>query len=82
MHGQSRAHPSDRAIAELARRQHGVVGRAQLKAMALGDDAIDRRVKRGHLHRVHRGVYVVGYPHLTRNGGFMAAVLACGEGPP
>jgi very-short-patch-repair endonuclease len=29
---------------------------------------------------VHRGVYVVGYPHLTRNGGFMAAVLACGEG--
>jgi very-short-patch-repair endonuclease len=80
MHGQSRAHPSDRAIAELARRQHGVVGRAQLKAMALGDDAIDRRVKRGHLHRVHRGVYVVGYPHLTRNGGFMAAVLACGEG--
>ena len=28
---------------------------------------------------MHRGVYVVGYPHLTRNGGFMAAVLACGE---
>jgi hypothetical protein len=80
MRGQSREHPSDRAIAELARRQHGVVGRAQLKAMALGEDAIDRRVKRGHLHRVHRGVYVVGYPHLTRNGAFMAAVLACGDG--
>ena len=28
---------------------------------------------------VHRGVYVVGYPNLTRNGHFMAAVLACGD---
>jgi very-short-patch-repair endonuclease len=80
MRGQSREHPSDRAISELARRQHGVVGRAQLKALGLGDDAIDWRVRRRRLHRVHRGVYVVGYPHLTRNGGFMAAVLACGEG--
>jgi hypothetical protein len=28
---------------------------------------------------VHQGVYVVGYPHLGRNGHFMAAVLACGD---
>ena len=80
MRGETREHPSDRAIAELARRQHGVVGRAQLQALGLGDDAIDWRVRRRQLHRVHRGVYVVGYPHLTRNGGFMAAVIACGEG--
>jgi very-short-patch-repair endonuclease len=79
MRGQSREDPADRAIAELARRQHGVVGRAQLKALGLGEDAIDWRVRRRRLHRVHRGVYVVGYPHLTRNGGFMAAVIACGE---
>jgi very-short-patch-repair endonuclease len=79
MRGEVREDPSDRAIAELARRQHGVVARAQLRALGLGDDAIDWRVRRRRLHRVHRGVYVVGYPHLTRNAGFMAAVLACGE---
>jgi hypothetical protein len=27
-----------------------------------------------------RGVYAVGRPELTRNGGCMAAVLACGDG--
>ena len=79
MRGEIREDPSDGAIVELARRQHGVVGRAQLRALGLGDDAIDWRVRRRRFHRVHRGVYVVGYPHLTRNGHFMAAVLACGD---
>jgi very-short-patch-repair endonuclease len=79
MRGEVREDPSDRAIAELARRQHGVVGRAQLTALGLGHDAIDWRVRRRRLHRVHRGVYVVGYPHLSRNAHFMAAVLACGD---
>jgi very-short-patch-repair endonuclease len=78
MRGQSREHPPDRTIAELARRQHGVVGRAQLKAIGLGDDAIDRQVRKGRLHALHRGVYAVGHLNLTRNGRFMAAVLACG----
>jgi very-short-patch-repair endonuclease len=71
--------PPDRRISELARRQHGVVGRAQLVALGVSEAAIDGRVKRGRLHRVHQAVYVVGYPTLTRNGRFMAAVLACGE---
>jgi very-short-patch-repair endonuclease len=31
------------------------------------------------MHRVHRGVYAVGNPNLTREGRWMAAVLACGE---
>jgi very-short-patch-repair endonuclease len=79
MRGEVREDPSDRAIAELARRQHGIVGRAQLRALGLGDDAIDWRVRRRRLHRVHQGVYVVGYPHLSRKGHFMAAVLACGH---
>jgi very-short-patch-repair endonuclease len=80
MRGQSTEHPSDAAFSELAWRQHGVVGRAQLIALGLGEDAIDRRVRRRWLHRVHRGVYAVGHVNLTRNGRFMAAVLACGEG--
>ena len=80
MRGESREGPSDRAIAELARLQHGVVGRAQLRALGVGDDAIDWRVRKRRLHRVHRGVYAVGHLNMTRNGHFMAAVLASGEG--
>ena len=80
MRGQVRKHPGDGAIADLARRQHGVVGRAQLLALGLGQDAVDWRVRRRRLLTVHRGVYAVGHLSLTRNGRFMAAVLACGEG--
>jgi hypothetical protein len=80
MRGQSQKDPADGAVSELARRQHGVVGRAQLIALGLGADAIDWRVRRQRLHRVHRGVYAVGHLALTRNAQFMAAVLACGDG--
>jgi len=55
------------------------VGRAQLVALGVSEAAIDGRVKRGRLHRVHQGVYAVGHLSFTRNGRFMAAVLACGE---
>jgi len=72
--------PPDQAVADLARRQHGVVGRAQLRALGLSLAEIDGRVKRKRLHRVHQGVYAVGHLALTRNGRFMAAVLACGQG--
>jgi hypothetical protein len=80
MHGQSGKDPLDGAVADLARRQHGVVGRAQLIALGLGGDAIDWRVRRRRFHRLHKGVYAVGHLSLTRYGYFMAAVLACGEG--
>jgi very-short-patch-repair endonuclease len=76
----STEHPLDARIAALAARQHGLVTRGQLVELGLGTSAIDERAKRGRLHRVHRGVYKVGYPGLTRNGQFMAAVLACGDG--
>lgn len=72
--------PPDRRIAELAGCQHGIVGRAQLVALGLSEAAIEGRVRRGRLLRVHRAVYAVGHLNLTRNGRFMAAVLACGEG--
>jgi predicted transcriptional regulator of viral defense system len=72
--------PADRRIAALAARQHGVVQRAQLQRLGVGDGAIERRAGRGQLHRVHRGVYAVGHRLLTREGRFMAVVLACGEG--
>jgi predicted transcriptional regulator of viral defense system len=68
----------DRAIADLADSQHGVVAIWQLLAAGLGTDAIQYRVSIGRLHRIHRGVYAVGYRKLTRQGHRMAAVLAYG----
>jgi very-short-patch-repair endonuclease len=72
--------PLDQRIAGMATRQHGVISRAQLLAIGAGSSAIGRALEAGRLHRVHRGVYAVGHPLLTRHGRFMAAVLACGEG--
>jgi len=68
----------DYRIADLAFRQHGVVAGRQLAELGLGASAACRRVARGRLHRVHRGVFAVGHARLTQNGRFMAAVLACG----
>ncbi len=41
---------------------------------------IETRVAAGRLHPIHRGVYAVGHPNLTREGWFLAAVKACGPG--
>src|SRR3954453_10699590 len=68
------------AIATLATRQAGVVGREQLRQLGLGDDAIDARIVARRLHVVHRGVYAVGHRRLGREGRYFAAVLACGDG--
>jgi predicted transcriptional regulator of viral defense system len=70
----------DQWVAELAAGQWGVVSVAQLRALGLGKDAVQRRERAGRLHRVHRGVYAVGHTVLPREGRWLAAVLACGEG--
>lgn len=70
--------PVDRAIAEFARRQHGVVALGQLERMGLSARAVSARVQRARLHRLHRGVYAVGHRRLTARGTVMAAVLAAG----
>lgn len=78
--GEVVASTGERAIATLADRQHGVVTRAQLRALGFKESAIDRGVAAGRLHRLHRGVYAVGHRALSRHGRWMAAVLACGQG--
>jgi very-short-patch-repair endonuclease len=70
----------DLATANLAARQHGVVSFRQLLAIGLTASGVTRRVRSGRLHRVHRGVYAVGHSKLTREGSWLAAALACGEG--
>jgi hypothetical protein len=70
----------DVAIAEAAGRQGGVVGRSQLLAIGLSGPSIDRRVRAGRLHILHRGVYAVGHTAIGVVGWRWAAVLACGAG--
>jgi very-short-patch-repair endonuclease len=50
----------------------------QLLNLGYSHRVIHARVKRGQLHRKHRGVYAVGHTRLTVRGKWMAAVLACG----
>lgn len=64
----------------LAENQHGVVTRNQLIQVGYTREAIDHRIRKGRLHPLHRGVYVVGRPYATDHGRWMAAVLACGDG--
>jgi predicted transcriptional regulator of viral defense system len=70
----------DALIARLAGRQHGVVARRQLLAAGFASGAIERRLARGSLHPLHRGVYAVGHTVLTRQARWLAAVLASGAG--
>jgi hypothetical protein len=50
------------ALARLAASQHGVVSHAQLDRLGIHGSGIERRVARGRLHRLHRGVFAVGLP--------------------
>jgi very-short-patch-repair endonuclease len=70
----------DRCIAQIASAQHGIVTNRQMRERGLDPRTIRRRVRRGSLHPVHRGVYAVGHELLPPLGREMAAVLACGEG--
>ena len=69
----------DRAIFELARRQHGVFRRDQLVALELSDSNIEYRLRVGRLHAHHRGVYGLG-PLGSKFAHWKAAVLAAGPG--
>jgi very-short-patch-repair endonuclease len=51
---------AESSLVARARRQHGVLTFAQLRAAGLGPHAIEGRVARGWMCRVHRGVYAVG----------------------
>jgi very-short-patch-repair endonuclease len=66
----------ERELAELARRQHGVVTKQQLEALGFARSTIPEWARVGRLHRLHRGVYAVGHTALSWEARCLAAVLA------
>jgi len=73
-----RSRGKEGAIAALADRQHGVVGRNQLLRLGIEPGAIGRRVRAGRLHRLYAGTYAVGHRAIPREARWIAAVLASG----
>jgi very-short-patch-repair endonuclease len=71
---------TDLRIGALARAQHGPVAHRQLRALGLSHEQIAYRLRVGRLIRRHPAVYLVGHEVLTREGRWMAAVLASGDG--
>lgn len=67
-------------LAQIAERQHGVVSVRQLHEIGIDKSGVSRRVRSGRLQRLHRGVYGVGHRPVSREGVWLAAVFACGEG--
>jgi predicted transcriptional regulator of viral defense system len=76
--GWDEMHPDERVVA-IAGRRHGVISSSELARAGLSRRAVSHRVGRGWLHRMHRGVYLVGplEAPLSRAAG---AVLAIGDG--
>ena len=69
----------DLDIAAVANRQHGLVTLKQLEDLGMDRRTAAARVRAGRLHRVHDGVFLVGYPKLSKAAAFLAAVLSCGR---
>lgn len=61
----------------VAARQHGAIKASQL---ALSKAGIAKWVRAGRLYPKYRGVYAYGHPQLSREGEWMAGVLAGGKG--
>jgi predicted transcriptional regulator of viral defense system len=81
-HGTFHDHPRlEQAIVLLGTAQHAVLGLEQLTDVGLSASGLRSRVARHRLHRIHHRVYaLVPSGLLSREGHWMAAVLACGQG--
>jgi hypothetical protein len=69
-----------RLIRELAERQHGVVARRQLIELGMGERLNQPRVEAGLLIPLFQGIFALGHKRMSREGRWMAAVLASGSG--
>jgi hypothetical protein len=70
----------DAVLARIAARQHGLLRLVQLLEAGLDRKTIARRVREGRLHRIYQRVYALGHRALSREGRWLAAVFAAGEG--
>jgi very-short-patch-repair endonuclease len=69
------------AVRTIARDQEGVVARAQLERAGFNRWAIDRALRSGRLHLIHKGVYSTQAPELaTEDALLIAALMAAGDG--
>lgn len=67
---------SEQAASTTARRQHGLITRAQAREIGISDDAVDWRLRNGLWQRVHRGVLRLPGAPSTGRQAIMAACLA------
>ena len=66
----------DAKIARIASRQFGLITLVALYALGLTYTEVRRRVEKGRLYPIHRGVFAVGRPDLSPQGHLRAALLA------
>ena len=70
----------DRLIGAVAVGQDSLISWDQLRHLGLGRGAIDHRIKRGLLHRLHPGVFCWGVGVASPRTSARAALYACGRG--
>ncbi|MDQ6745518.1 MAG: DUF559 domain-containing protein [Actinomycetota bacterium] len=68
----------ERAAAHVAARQLGAISTAQLQGLGNGRGAITHRLKHGQLHRLFRGIYLLGHPVPPPGAREVGALLLCG----
>ncbi len=68
----------DSSVAQIAAEQHGLISLEQLVELGIERSTAQKRVEAGTLHRLHTGVYAVGYFRPTQHQRLMAAALTCG----
>lgn len=71
---------ADREIARIAELQGGAIHRDQLRALGLGDGAIEHRVRRGTLFLQRWGTYGVGHRRNDVPASWHVALLTSGDG--
>lgn len=70
----------DREVARRAGDEKGILSIGELRDCGLSHAQVLQRAGRGHLHRMHAGIYAVGHRGITLHARFLAAVKACGPG--